>query len=62
MFYCCQSISQNNESLITYVTLYHKTSHKGHFFSEIKIYALYESWINSFPLIYGLLEKLISNA
>ncbi len=32
----------------------HKTSHKGQY-CEIEIYASYESWINSFPLMYGLL-------
>ncbi len=37
-----------------YVTLEHKTSHKGPFF-EIEIYTSSESWINSFPLMYGLL-------
>ncbi len=39
---------------IKYVTLDHKTSHKGQFF-ETEIYTSYESWINSFPLMYGLL-------
>ncbi len=37
-----------------YVTLEHKTSHKGQFF-KIEIYVSSESWINSFPLMYGLL-------
>ncbi len=40
--------------LWTIVTLEHKTSHKGQFF-EIEMYASSESWINSFPLMYGLL-------
>ncbi len=31
--------------LYLYVTLDHKTSHKGQFF-EIEIYTSYESWIN----------------
>ncbi len=39
---------------IIYVTLEHKTIHKGTFL-EIEIYASSESWINSFPLMYGLL-------
>ncbi len=37
-----------------YVILDHKTSQKGKFF-EIEIYTSSESWINSFPLMYGLL-------
>ncbi len=37
-----------------FVTLEHKTSHKGHFF-DIKIYTSSESWINKLPLMYGLL-------
>ncbi len=32
-----------------YVTLEHKTSHKGQFF-EIEIYASYESWINNLSI------------
>ncbi len=36
------------------VTVDHKTSHKGNIF-QIEIYASPESWINSFPLMYGLL-------
>ncbi len=31
--------------MFLYVTLKHKTSHKGTFF-EIEIYTAYESWIN----------------
>ncbi len=37
-----------------YVTLDHKTSHKLKIV-EIEIYTSSESWINSFPLMYGLL-------
>ncbi len=32
-----------------YVTLEHKTSHKGQF-SEIEIYTSYESWINNISI------------
>ncbi len=41
-------------SIWSYVTLEHKTSHKGQFF-KIEMYASSESWINSFALMYGLL-------
>ncbi len=43
---------------IIYVTLEHKTRHKGQFL-EIEIYASSESWINSFPLMYGCYDRTI---
>ncbi len=39
---------------IIYVTMDHKTSHKGQFL-EIEIYTSFESWINKLSLMYGLL-------
>ncbi len=48
---CCEqrgSMKYVLEILI-YVTMDHKTSHKGQFF-EIEIYASSESWINRFSI------------
>ncbi len=43
-----------SDILYTIMTLEHKISHKCWFF-KIEMYASSESWINSFPLMYGLL-------
>ncbi len=43
-----------SSSKSAYVTVDHKTSHKGQF-SEIEIYTTSKSWINKLSLMYGLL-------
>ncbi len=41
--------------MFLYVTLKHKTSHKGTFF-EIEIYTAYESWINKRSIDVGYIR------
>ncbi len=45
----CAEILYKSSALTLYVTLDHKTSHKGLFF-EIEIYASSESWINKLSI------------
>ncbi len=43
-----ESNSKTSQNIL-YLTLDHKTSHKGQFF-DIGIYSSYESWINKFSI------------
>ncbi len=43
--------------MFTFVTLDHKTSHKGNFF-EIEVYTSSESWINKYKYINKYLAKI----
>ncbi len=44
---------------LIYVTMHHKTSHKGKF-SEIDIYTSSKSWINKLLLMYGLIGQFLA--